>query len=478
MVDVFLDDTPVRRRSAVVFDQLRDAILTGRLEPGDRLPTSRELAAELGIARSTIATVYARLVGEGYAEGRVGDGTFVATYHQADIDEGNDVHALDDLGIARPTAAGEAALMPPDGGWQVDLRTGRPDPALFPTTEWRRCVTSVVDRPPPGYGNYAGLPELRHAIATWIARSRGVHAAAANVLVTAGAQGAFDLCARTLFAPGDVVAVEDPGYEPTRQVFTHHGLTLVGVPVDGDGIQVDRIPSAARAVVVTPSHQAPTGAVLSASRRRELLDLVSANDAVVIEDDYDTEFRYVDRPLEPLHLLDARGRVVYVGSFSKTLSPSLRLGFLIAQQTLIDQLTRTRHVVDTQPPHLTQATLAAFLATGGFDRHIRRCRREYRTRRDHLITLLERLVDDDLVTSFDRCNAGLHTTIQLKPDTDAETIATRLRARGIALTTTASSRVGDGPVDLLIGFGLADKDQLGTAVQRLRAVLDLRNTAT
>jgi GntR family transcriptional regulator/MocR family aminotransferase len=472
MIGVFLNDVPPRQRSAALFDQLRSAILAGRLAAGDRLPTSRELAVELGIARSTIATVYARLVGEGYAEGRIGDGTFVADYHKPKAREATADTCPPAARIARPAPQGEPSLVPPEGGWRADLRTGRPDPGLFPTTEWRRCVTASLGRPPPGYGDYAGLPDLRQAIATWIARSRGVQAAADNVIITAGAQGAFDLCARTLIGQGDVVAVEDPGYEPARLAFAHHGAKLAAVPVDQSGMQVDQIPRHARAIVVTPSHQAPSGSVLSAARRRQLLDLANANDAVVIEDDYDTEYRYVDRPLEPLHLLDARGRVVYVGSFSKTLSPSLRLGFLVAPLALIDELTHARHVVDTQPPHLTQAALATFIGTGAYERHLRRCHRVYRTRREHLIALLHQLVCDRIITAFDQCNAGLHTTVQLPPDTDTERVAQRLRAGGIAVTTTAAARLTDGPIDLVVGFGLADEHRLNVAVDALRAEVD------
>ena len=466
MIDVFLDGVPPRQRSAVLFDQFRSAILSGRLAAGDRLPTSRELAVELGIARSTIATVYTRLVGEGYAEGRIGDGTFVADYHQPTRRSATAATPVHAVRIARPAPHGEQSLATPDGGWRADLRTGRPDPSLFPTTEWRRCVTASLDRPPPGDGHYAGLPELRHAIAVWIARvAGGVQAVADTVLITAGAQGAFDLCARTLIGQGDVVAVEDPGYEPARRAFPSW-RELAAVPVDQRGIQVDHIPRNARAIVVTPSHQAPSGSVLSASRRRQLLDLANANDAVVIEDDYDTEFRYVDRPLEPLHRLDGRGLVVYVGSFSKTLSPSLRLGFLVAQPAIIAELTRARHVIDTQPPHLTQAALATFIGTGAYERHLRRCHRVYRTRREHLIDLLDRLVDEQVLTAFDRCNAGLHTTVQLRHDKDTGLVAERLRAAGIAVTTTAASRLTDGPIDLVVGFGVADGPQLSVACRR------------
>jgi GntR family transcriptional regulator/MocR family aminotransferase len=169
-----------------------------------------------------------------------------------------------------------------------------------------------------------------------------------------------------------------------------------------------------------------------------------------------------------LHLLDTRGRVVYVGSFSKTLSPSLRLGFLVAAPVVIDELTRVRHVIDTQPPHLTQAALATFIGTGGYERHLRRCHRAYRARREHLIALLDQLADDRIIVAFDHINAGLHTTVRLPTDTDTERVAERLRAGGIAVTTTAAHRLTDGPIDLVVGFGRADEHQLAVAVDALR----------
>lgn len=470
MIDVFLDGIPTRQRSAALFDQIRGAILTGRLSPGDRLPPTRELADLLGVARSTVSTVYARLVGEGYAEGRVGAGTFVTDLHEpsAPRPAGADASGIR---VARPSPRTDVPFIAPPGGWQADLRSGRPDPHLFPTGEWRRCVTMAAASAPPGYGDVAGLPELRRLIAAWITRSRSVYADEDNVLITAGAQGAFDLCARTLTRPGDIVAVEDPGYEPARLAFAHHGVRIVPIPVDSDGMCVDRLPRDVSVVVVTPSHQAPTGATLSAARRRQLLDHARAAGAIVLEDDYDTELRYVDRPLEPLHLLDAHGRVIYVGSFSKTLTPSLRLGFLVAPSRLVAELAAARHLVDAQPPFVTQAALAALMSTGAFERHLRRSLRTYRARRDHLIGELDRLVDERVVASFGHCPAGLHATVDLRSDVATEDIAHRLRAAGIAVGTTAANRVTKGPDSLIVGFGLADEAHLDLALAALAEVV-------
>lgn len=463
---LFLDGVPPRRRSAALYEQLQEAIAAGRLVPGDRLPTTRHLADELGIARSTVAAVYTRLVAEGHAEGRVGDGTFVAA-----------TAASAPSGRATPNPFARVGPSPAGGATHhgpasvADLRSGRPDPALFPVGDWRRCVTGALHVPPPSDGDPAGLPELRQAIAVWVRRSRGVDASADHVLITAGAQGAFDLCARVLVTPGEIVAVENPGYPPARSAFAARGAHLVAVPVDRDGIVVDRIPAGTRVVVVTPSHQAPSGAVLSPDRRRHLLRRAAELDAVVLEDDYDTEYRYVDRPLEPLHRLDTVGRTIYVGSFSKTITPSLRIGFLVAPPPVVATLADARARSDGHPPHLTQAALAAFVAGGAFERHLRRTRRVYRTRRDLLVERLTRWADDGLIAGFAPCPAGLHTTVQLRAGTDTDAVARRLRDRGVAIATTSDDLLDDRPSDLVIGFGLAPQDELVTALDLMRDVL-------
>ncbi len=471
-LDLFLHGVPPRQRSAALYRQLQGAIADGRLAAGDRLPTTRSLAEELGLARSTVTSVYARLVAEGHAQGRVGDGTFVApttaTVYAAAPMPAPFAHA------DRYEANSAPGLEPPPGGWVADLRSGRPDPGLFPLTDWRRAVGNTLHRPPPGYGDAAGLPELRRTIAAWVKRSRGVDATEDHVLITAGAQGAFDLCAHALVGTGGAVAVESPGYRPARSAFAARGARIIAVPVDRDGIVVDQIPIDASVIVVTPSHQAPTGALLSPDRRRELLERAAELDAIVIEDDYDTEYRYVDRPLEPLHRLDTSGRTVYVGSFSKTISPSLRIGFLVAPPAVVAALADARTVVDAQPPHLTQAALAAFITSGAFERHLRRTRRVYRDRRDLLVARLTSMADDGAISAFAPCHAGLHTTVTPPVGIDADDLARRLRASGIAVTTTADDQLDDGPSDLVIGFGLADSQRLEVALDVISSTIGAR----
>lgn len=455
-----------RRTSAALYEHVRELIASGRLRPGDRLPTSRALSAELGVARSTVTAVYGRLVAEGVAEARTGDGTFVAAGLTAAPTRRRTAAVAPRRRVERHAAAVTV------GRGDVDLRTGRLDPALFPLGDWRRCVTAALGSPPPGYGDPAGLPALRRAIAAWVARSRGVVAAEDQVLVTSGAQQAFDLLARALLAPGDTIAVEDPGYPAARRAFAAHGLRVAAVPVDRDGIVVDAIPVDARAVYVTPSHQSPTGVAMSPSRRRALLDLAARQRAVVIEDDYDTEFRHLDRPFEPIQRLDRDGRVVYVGTFSKTLSPSLRIGFLVAPEALVDELAAVRQLTDAQPPHLTQAALGEFILGGGFERHLRRVRRAVAPRHALVVDRIAALHADGLIPEPYPAHAGLHALLELLPGTDAAAVAARLAASGVVLDTTddwwvrRARRPG-----LLVGFGLAGVDDLQRAFSEMRAEL-------
>lgn len=469
MIDLFVDPSRPRQTSATLFTQIRDAIGAGRLRAGDRLPTSRDLAGELGVARSTVTAVYGRLCAEGLLEARTGDGTFVARLLvPAGRPRRTAPTALTARRPVEPTGRPPLTIDP-----LIDLRTGRPDPRLFPVQAWRRCVVDALQAPPPGYGDHAGLPALRQALAVWINRSRGVTATAEQIVVTAGAQQALDLIARTMLAPADTVAIEDPGYAMARRAFQHHGLDVAPVPVDADGIVVERIPRNARAVFVTPSHQSPTGVTMTASRRRALLEFAESRNAAIIEDDYDTELRHVDRPLEPIHRLDTSSRVLYLGTFSKTLSPSLRLGFMVVPEPLAEAFVVVRSLVDTQPPHVTQAALAAFIVNGGLDRHLRRARRVYGARHAAVAEHIDRLHHDGLITPPLRSNAGLHNTITLHAGRDAERIVARLAEQRIAIDSTADWWAGTPAAPgLVIGFGLTDLAQLDSAFDALRLQLE------
>ena len=311
-----------------IYRQVRRAILHRQLRPGDRLPPSRELARELAVARATVTVAYERLAAEGFVSFRQGAGTFVSE-RVAETERNKTAHRSS--GVLRPRQIWQSITLPTafKEPARFDFRTGLGDASLFPDREWRRAVTGALRSSTTKAGLYersAGRRDLREAIVRHIAVSRSVEASADDVIVTNGTQQALDLVARVLLAPGDAIAVEDPGYVPPRELFKTLGIRVVGVPVDREGLIVDALPRGVRAVYVTPSHQYPLSVTLTLPRRQALLAWAERNNAAIIEDDYDSEFRFGGRPVEPLQTLDAKGRVVYVGSFSKTMLPTLRIG--------------------------------------------------------------------------------------------------------------------------------------------------------
>ena len=452
--------------AAGVYRSLRNAVEDGRLATGDRLPSTRELARDLGIARNTVAFAYDALVAEGYAEGRIGSGTYVLGVASA--------REPRQPAAAQPARAPTAAVAPFETPVDFDLRLGLPDPLAFPSAAWRRALADAVDeavRTAPGYGDPAGDPGLRASIARHVSVSRGVRADPSAVIVTAGAQGAFDLLARTIVAPGDRVAVEDPGYAPAREAFAAAGAAVVGVPVDGDGLVTDALPPVARAVVVTPAHQMPMGVTLSAARRAALLAWAERTGALIVEDDYDSEYRYAARPLEPLQRLDRAGRVAYVGSFSKTLLPMLRVGFLVAPDALVARVRDARRLAGFHAETTTQLALRQLIDEGTFGRHLRRTRRLYRARHDRLVVAVTRDLAPWL--RLNPAAAGLHVAALANSGIDAARIRRVVelaRTFGVAAESLDAYAVGGGVTPgLAMGFGVIPEDRIDEAVGRLRA---------
>ena len=467
-MELFLDPGDRRPRAIQLYDQLRDAIADGRLASGDRLTPTRLAARELGVSRSTVTEAYGRLGAEGYIEGRAGGGSVVAAVPRP-------VPARPASAALQPTARA-AAVQPyaefADLTATYDCRPGRLDPALFPMAAWRRCIMAALDRSPGHYGDSAGSSDLRTALAHWVVRSRGVTTTAEQIFVTAGAGHAVDLVARVLLDPGDTVAVEEPGYPVVPALLRSHGLQVVGVPVDNEGIVVDALPAQAKLVYVTPSHQFPLGMVMSRRRRCELLDWATANGAALIEDDYDSEFRYTARPLEPLQRLDNDGRVLYVGTFAKTLSAGLRLGFLVAPTSLLSALRAVRQVSDWCPPTTTQSALADFIADGHLDRHLRRARTVYAERHRLMWEAMGAL----LPSGYQRlpAEAGLHLTVQADRSVHQETAGARaaLRRHGLLHSPLEPSyQFGEPAVGYLLGFGGVPTPQIVPAVEAFAAAL-------
>jgi GntR family transcriptional regulator / MocR family aminotransferase len=450
--------------TARIYRQLLAAILDGRLLHDERLPASRELARRLDVSRNTVAAAYERLAAEGFVSGRAGAGTYVCAPQQLSARRAPS-------GGVRSRPIWDIPLLTPAGPAEYEFRIGVPDPRLFPLATWRRFVSQEL-RPvtlrPADYGDPAGHPAARIAIARHVGISRSVRVGPEDVLITQGAQQALDLVGRVLIEPGDCVAVEEPGYRPARRIFHALGARVVGVPVDGEGLDVTALPPDAKLVYVTPSHQFPLGTAMSLARRAALLAWAERHDAVVIEDDYDSEFRFSDRPLDPLQSLDRLGRVIYVGSFSKTLLPMLRLGFVIAPTSLQPALLVAKQLSDWNGDRIAQAALARLIDEGLLARHIRKATRAYAARHEQIGEVLRRDFVDLLepVPSV----AGLHLCARLvAPGID---LGAAVRRSGVVVRTVGSFSTTPHSWDgLVLGYGTIQPERIGEGLRRLLAGL-------
>jgi GntR family transcriptional regulator / MocR family aminotransferase len=468
--DLVVDLSTRGDRAAAVYRALLEAIRGGRLGPGERLPPTRALAADLGVSRTTVATAYDRLSAEGFLTARVGAGTFVA-------DAARPVRAPR-RGTALAPRPGWAHGSQPTSGTAAkpayDFRVGIPDARLFPFDSWRRLLAAELRVGAHDLGTYAdpaGHLPLREAIAHQLALSRGVTAVPDEVLVTYGTQQALDLVTRVLVSPGDVVAVEEPGYPLARAVFESYGAKVVPVRVDLEGLVVDELPPTTRLVFTTPSHQFPYGPPLSLERRRALLDFASRHRCAVVEDDYDSEFRFTERPMETLYSLDDAGRVLYLGTFSKSLVPGLRCGYLVAPEPLQDALRAALQLSVGYVDVPVQAALARFLADGLFARHLRRARAAYGERR----ALVLEAIHGPLAAHLELvpCQAGLHiTTVVRDPDLDDTVVVAAAAEQGVVVEALSSYAVTARPRGIVLGYGAADTDSIRPGLERLGAVLD------
>lgn len=433
-------------------EQFRRAILDGRLASGTRLPSTRTLANGVGVSRNVALAAYDELFAEGYIEGRHGSGTYVT----------GDLPSLPRPALPAPSGSPRwlrQRPMPPAAPIEypgaIEFRLGRPFTTPLPADVWRRVWNDVSSQlPPSDYGAPAGDPELRAAIAGYLRRSRGVACSADDVIVTGGAVQAVDLIARATLAPGDSVAIEDPGYQMTRHVLQARGANLIPIAVDTDGLQVDLLPTGTDApmfVYVTPSHQYPLGARMPVGRRMALIEWAQENDGLIVEDDYDSEFRFDAPPLPALAGIDETGRVAYIGTFSKVLSPALRVGYLVAPQPLRERVERFKRLSDFHTPWPLQRALAAFMTQGHLDRHIRRMRRHYGEKRAALRDALAPISD---VAHLRGLDAGLHAFLELDPAIDPLVVEERARERGVIVSTLDPHYLAPPTQHgLLIGYG-------------------------
>lgn len=456
--------------SARIYRQLLEAIVDGRLRPGERLPPTRELAERLDVARNTVTVAYERLIAEGVIVGRVGAGTFVnADAVSRDLSR----NAPAGAGVS-PRAVWQSIAEPPrarDAPPPYDFGVGVPDARLFPLATWRRLVAKELRPAAVRSANYmdaAGLEKLRASIARYIGIARAVRASADDVLVTQGAQQALDLIGRVLIEPGTTVAVEDPGYPPAHELFRSLGARVVSVAVDAEGLDVSALPRSARLVYVTPSHQFPLGVPMSLSRRAGLLAWAERCNAVVIEDDYDSEFRFEGRPLDPLQSLDRRGRVIYVGSFSKVMLPALRLGFMVAPASLQPALRNAKRLSDWHGELPTQAALGRFIDEGLLARHVRKASREYASRRARILATVERDFSGrlDVIPSA----AGLHVTFRARAGVDVERVLARARADGLAMSPLSQfCAARPAQRGFVVGYGAIPLARIDEGLRRFAA---------
>ena len=462
-------------RQAQLTRALRDAVLNGRLRSGDRLPATRALASELGISRNTVLASYEELAAEGFLLGKVGSGSYIAAI-ETHVHEKTEAPDEVRLSAYARRALGTIQRTNPGGNHQdlpYNLQYGQPmtNPAL--TTAWRRELAKAAAYTQPKYPESQGRLDLRSAVCDYLARRRGVQADPDDVLIVSGTQEAVSLSAQVLLDAGDRVVLEDPHYTALWRIFTAHGAQIGVVPVDDDGLDCDQLPvQPPRLVCVTPSHQFPLGSVLSLPRRLALLRYAQANEAWILEDDYDGEFRYGGAPLAALRSLDAHDRTLYIGTFSKSLFPALRMGYMVLPKALREPFRIAKQISTFGCPAIEQRALAQFIENRGFDRHLRRAAHTLRARR---AALMQGLRDHarDAVDVRDS-QAGMHLVAWLRDfdDERLQRLIAAARARGVGLHTINQcylqppSRQG-----LLMGYaGLAPKE-ISAAMARFGEVL-------
>lgn len=453
-----------------IYDGCRRAILEGLLRPGQRVPSTRALAVELGVSRQPVLTAYDQLLHEGYLEGRTGSGTFVAAGLPDDLLRCRTPPPRH--GTRRPQRSSGDHTASGLGAFRMSL------PALdrFPHTVWSRLVARhahALSQAHMAYGDAAGLLPLRLAIAEHLRTARAVNCEAEQILIVSGSQAALRLIAAVLLERGQRVAVEEPCYPGARAALGAAGAEPVSVAVDDEGICVSslrKLGRKVRAAYVTPSHQYPLGISMSAARRFALLDWSFRRDAWLIEDDYDSEYRYVSRPLGALQGMDTHERVVYIGTFSKVLFPAVRVGYLVVPMSLRERFIEAREAFDLFSPTLYQLALAEFLSEGHFVRHLRRMRGVYLDRRNALLAGLARHCADRLQVY--NADAGLHVAVLLRQGVIDADVVRRMGERG--LTATALSGCYSGPdkrSGLLLGFGGSSERRLVQAARVLGEVL-------
>lgn len=457
-----------------IYDQWRQGILTGRFRRAERVPSTRELCTALDVSRSTVTQAYDQLLAEGYLETSQGAGTFVCRELPDELLQPGRTHA------PKPAKTPPIRLSRYGAGLEEDFSyprvppgfirftQWRPDLTLFPLPIWRKLVMRRLRSAVGELFDYAdqsaGYEPLRNEIAAYVSRSRAVRCTPEQVLIVNGSAQGIDLCARLLLEAGDEVAVENPGYHGAHRIFVGYGARMRPARIDENGIVIGDLGKKARLVYVTPSHQFPTGVAMSLTRRLELIEWSRCNNAVIIEDDYDSEYRYSGPPLPSLQGLATGVAVIYIGTFSKVMFPSLRIGYVIAPESLVERLRRAKWLADRHTPVPEQAALADFIAEGHLERHIRRMRRIYGERRGALVESLDRHFGDGVQIHGDA--AGMHVLVRFKD----QRIAERAEEAKVQLIGSGAYYLTEPPGgEFVLGFSSIGERSIREGIRRLAA---------
>jgi len=466
-----------------VYAGLRQSILSGAFPAGERLPSTRDLAEQLGVSRTVVLLAYDQLLAEGFVEGRSGSGTFVS--------EGL-VHGTPQklkrstkLRLSRFGAAAIDSMsavdtpQPPRKPIRYDFAYGRSDVETFPFERWRRILLKHMRMAPVrqfDYGDAIGSLVLREAICNHLRRSRAVVCDPSEVIVVNGSQQALDLVTRVLVERGDRVAIEDPHYNGTREVLRAAGAQLLPVPVDRDGLIPSKLPEQASLIFVTPSHQFPTGGILPLARRLALLTWARRTNSILVENDHDGEFHYEGRPLESLQGLDTEGRTVYIGTFSRTVFAALRIGYLVVPKSLATAFTAAKWLNDLHSATLEQETLAEFINTGMYERHLRRLRRRNTARREALLDAIQKHLGNRVEVTGD--GSGAHVALWPKKRTAEETIIANAAQHGVGvygmshcyLDRSARATTQIRPA-IILGYARLNEKEIREGIRLLAEVL-------
>jgi GntR family transcriptional regulator/MocR family aminotransferase len=473
---------PLSKKAGPLFRQIylgfRQAILSGAFQSGEKLPSTRDTAEQLGVSRTAVLMAYDQLLAEGFAEARSGSGTYVS--RDVDLTRPAQSEGVAQLSLSRFGDAAAAAWSKVDlpgrrRGRRLpyDFAYGRSDLETFPFAMWQRILLRCARKAPVSeldYGPAAGNEALREAICAHLRRARAVVCDPSQIVVVNGSQQALDLIARVLIERGDRVVIEDPSYQGTREVLRAAGARLLPVAVDREGLDPGKLPVGARIAFVTPSHQFPTGAILPLARRLALLEWAKRRNAVVVEDDYDGEFRYEGQPLESLQGLDREGRVIYIGTFSRTVFSSLRIGYLIAPKGLMPAFTAAKWLCDRHTATLEQETLAEFIFGGTYERYLRRVRRRNAARRQALLETIGADLGDRVEITGD--GAGAHIVLWPKRRVIDEDVIAAAALRGVGVYgisgyfLTKPLRSG-----FMLGYSRMKEKDIREGIRRLAEVL-------